>query len=70
MLSVKVAPGLRATGRGTPEMENAPPLTANDLIFTVCVPVDVSVIDCVATVLTATLPKLTLVVLAANWPFF
>jgi hypothetical protein len=68
MLIVNVAPGLRVTGRETLDAENAVPLTATDVTFTACVPVDVRMIDCAAVVLTSTSPKLRLDVLAVNWP--
>jgi hypothetical protein len=58
--------GFSVTGKVPAATLNAAPL--NEIVFTVtgAVPVDVSVTDCVAELLTATLPKLRLEELSVN----
>jgi hypothetical protein len=58
-LNVAVWFGLNVSGKLAPETVNPVPLAVAALTVTDAVPVDVSVTDCVAGVLSVTLPKLT-----------
>jgi hypothetical protein len=53
-------PGFRVTGNFAPGIENPVPVTDPALMVMGAVPVDVIVTDCVAGVLTVTVPKATL----------
>lgn len=65
-LSVAAWPGFKVTGNETPDIVKPEPVNAAELIVTGPVPVDVKVTDFFDAVLTATLPKLTVVALTAR----
>ncbi|MGB9154092.1 MAG: hypothetical protein WCD70_13515 [Alphaproteobacteria bacterium] len=55
-----MTPGLSVIGSGGPESEKPDPDNDAPLTVTGALPAEAKVIDCVADVLTATLPKITL----------
>jgi hypothetical protein len=55
--------GLSVSGKLALEIEKPVPVSVAELTVTAAGPVEVSVIDCVAAVFTATLPKATLLAL-------
>ena len=63
MVSAAVWLGFRVRGKLAPESENPDPEEVTELIVTDAVPVEESVMVCVETEFTETLPKLTLVAL-------
>jgi hypothetical protein len=58
--------GLNVTGNVAPDIEKPVPDNVAEFTVTAAVPVDVSVNDCVAGVLSTTLPKARLVALTLN----
>ena len=66
MVSVAVWFGFKVSGKVRPEMEKPAPVNVAELTVTAAVPVEESVMDCDAAEFTASLPKLTLVVLIAR----
>jgi len=65
-VSVATWLGFKVTGKVAPDIENPVPVTAAALMVTADVPVEVRVRDCVAGMLSPTLPNATLVVLMLN----
>lgn len=62
-LSVIAWPGVNVTGRVAADSVKPAPVTVAELIVSGAVPVDINVTDWVGSALTATLPKVKLVVL-------
>jgi hypothetical protein len=67
--SVRVWLGFSVAGKLPPMMVKPAPVIVAEFTVTGVVPVEVSVIDCVVAVLTATLPKLRLPALTVNCGF-